>query len=86
MSERKIEPGRYRQRTDFCLDHDGSKYVNNYSVYDREKDTGISFCDAGDSSVPKSNVRTIVFGGKEYSSLKGAIIAYEDSITTGFGT
>jgi hypothetical protein len=75
---RKFAPGRYFKRTGFNLDHDGSKYVNSYSIFDGDKDTGISVCDAGDSAVPNSNRRTIVFQGKNYSLMRDAIFAYED--------
>lgn len=79
MSERKIESGRYLKRAGYCLDHDGSKYTNGYSIFDGDTATGISMSDSGDSNVPGSNKRTIIFHGQEYPLLRDAIIAYEDS-------
>jgi hypothetical protein len=78
MTDRKFMPGRYFKRAGFNLDHDGSKYINAYSVFDGEKDTGISISDSGDSAVPGSSKRIIVFHGQEYPKLRDAIIAYED--------
>lgn len=75
-----IAPGRYFKRTQFNLDHDDSKYVNAYSIFDGEKNTGISFTDSGDSAVPDSNKRTIIFRDKEYPLLRDAIIAYEATL------
>lgn len=76
--DRKFTPGRYFKRPNFNLDHDGSKYVNSCEVLDGEKATGITIVDAGDSAVPNSNKRTIVFKGQEYPKLRDAVIAYED--------
>ena len=83
MTDRKFAPDRYFKRTGFNLDHDGSKYVNSYSIFDGEKDTGISVRDSGDSAVPNSNKRTIVFQEREYPKLRDAIIAYEDAGVAG---
>lgn len=80
MSEKKITSGRYFKRTNFNLDHDGSKYVNEYSIFDGEKNTGISMSDSGDGAVPNSNKRTIIFQQKEYPILRDAIIAYEAAL------
>jgi hypothetical protein len=80
MSEKRITPGRYFRRANFNLDHDGSKYVNAYSIFDGEKDTGISVSDSGNSAVPNSNKRTVIFQDKEYPLLRDAIIAYEAAL------
>lgn len=72
-------PGRYFKRTHLCLDHDDSKYLNTYSIFDGEKDTGISMCDSGDSAVPNSNKQTIVFRGQRFPTLRDALAAYEES-------
>jgi hypothetical protein len=80
MSEKKIK-GRYFKRVSFNLDHDGSKYINAYSVLtDGEKDTGISVSDSGDRAVPNSNKRTVIFQDEEYPLLRDAIIAYEAAL------
>jgi hypothetical protein len=79
MSEKKIK-GRYFKRACFNLDHDDSKYINAYSVFDGEKDTGISVSESGDSAIQNSNKRTVIFQGKEYPLLWDAIIAYEAAL------
>lgn len=78
--ERKIASDRYRKRNAVYLDFDGSKYSNSYSLGDGDMPTGITVCDTGDSAKPSSNVRTVMFRGEEYPSLKAAVIAYEDSL------
>lgn len=78
--------GRYFKRTCFNLDHDGSKYLNAYSVFDGEKDTGISVSESGDSAIQNSNKRTVIFQEKEYPLLRDAIIAYEAALDKDAGT
>jgi hypothetical protein len=77
---RKFAAGRYRKSNGFCLDFDGSKYINTFNVLDGDKETGISVGDSGDSHVDGSNKRTITFKGQEYALLRDAIFAYEDSL------
>jgi hypothetical protein len=77
---RRVETNRYRKRSDFCLDYDGSKYINSYLILDGDKETGIYLSDSGDSSIPNSNKRIVVFKDKTYPFLREAIFAYEDTI------
>lgn len=76
-SDRKFASGRYFKRAGLNLDHDGSKYLNTYSIFDGEKDTGISVSDSGDSAIANSNKRTVVLRGQQYPTLGDALAAYE---------
>lgn len=77
-SDRKFASGRYWKRADFNLDHDGSKYLNTYSIFDGDQDTGISVSDSGDSAIANSNKQTVMLRGQHYPTLWDALAAYEE--------
>ena len=80
MSDRKFSPTRYRQKPGFCLDHDGSKYINQFGVLDGDRNTGITVTDSGDNNVPNSNKRTISYKDRTFPLIRDAIFAYEDDL------
>ena len=79
MGAREIQKGRYFRRTNFNLDYDGGGYTNSYSIFDGDKDTGIADVASGHSSKPDSHKRHITFDGRDFATLREAIIAYEDA-------
>lgn len=79
-TDRKFASGRYRKGGGFCLDHDDGGYINTYSVFDGDKETGISITESGHSKFDHGHKRRIVFKDKEYPLLRDAIFAYEDEV------